>query len=603
MGDIINLLSDTIANQIAAGEVIQRPASVVKELIENSLDAGAHNIQLIVKDAGRTLIQVIDDGKGISKADAKMAFERHATSKIRTADDLFSITTMGFRGEALASIAAVAQVELKTARQGDQTGTLLRISGSEIETQESIACMPGSVFSVKNLFFNVPARRKFLKANETEFRNIITEFERIVLVNPHIAFTFSHNDAVIMNLPVSNIKQRIINVFGKRLNTQLISVSAETSFVTVTGFIGTPDSSRKRSSMQFFFANNRYMRHSYFHRAVTHAFEPFINASDAPNYFIYITIDPASIDVNIHPTKTEIKFENERAIWLVISGAVKEAIEKSSAGHGLNFSNKETIEMPVYDHNREKKSNIEIKINQGYDPFRNQKTYNYHSNVSNWEQLHSDTTTIEPIEIHEIESAKHRQSPSEILFEERKNILIYRGKYLVTPIKSGLCFINLRRARVRVSFDDYMQRISKKQGISQGALFPEIITLTPKEVAILPFLLDELAYIGFDICDLGNDSYSINGIPAGLEGIDPVETLRDILDKVLETGCEVKEEITEVLALALARKTAVQQSRNLKEEEAASLIARLFSSSSPNYTPNGKSIIFILTDEELERRF
>ncbi|MDR3062403.1 MAG: DNA mismatch repair endonuclease MutL, partial [Dysgonamonadaceae bacterium] len=337
MSDVIRLLPDSIANQIAAGEVIQRPASVVKELVENSVDAGADLIQINVKDSGRTLIQVIDNGKGMSETDARMAFERHATSKISNADDLFALRTMGFRGEALASIVAVAQVELKTRRKMDEVGTLLQISASQFEKQEAVVTGIGSIFSVKNLFFNIPARRKFLKSNETEFKNILLEFERIALANPQVSFCLTHNDTEIYNLPVSVLRQRVINVFGKNLNQQLLPLHVDTSLVNLSGFIGTPTSSKKRGAEQFFFVNGRYMKHPYFHKAVMVAFEPFIPTGESPNYFIYMNVDPAGIDVNIHPTKTEIKFENEQAIWQIIVAAVKEAIGKSSATPGLTF--------------------------------------------------------------------------------------------------------------------------------------------------------------------------------------------------------------------------------------------------------------------------
>jgi DNA mismatch repair protein MutL len=590
MSDIIHLLSDSIANQIAAGEVIQRPASVVKELIENSVDAGANSIQLIVKDAGRTLIQVIDNGKGMSETDARMAFERHATSKISKADDLFTLHTMGFRGEALASIAAVAQVELKTARAEDSTGTLILISASQLEKQQAIASNPGSIFSVKNLFFNVPARRKFLKSNETEFKNILTEFERIVLVNPQIAFSLRHNDAEILNLPVSNLRQRILNALGKKLNTQLLSLQAQTSLVSVSGFIGTPESSKKKGALQYFFVNNRYMRHSYFHKAVTQAFEVYIPAGELPNYFIYLTIDPGSIDVNIHPTKTEIKFENEQAIWLIIHTAVKEAISKSNAVPSLEFDREGAIEMPVYNKDTIRPESPKINIHQGYNPFR--ETENRSRPVAHWEKLYNDPSVSDMI-----------PEQQALFSEEKTKTLSYKGKYLVTSLKSGLTLINQRRAHIRILFDEYMQRMKQQQGISQGLLFPEIISFTPREATILPYLLDDLAYIGFDLADLGNNSYSINGIPSGLENFDIGETLQDMTDKVLETGCEVKEEVSEAIALTLAKRAAIPHGKILSDEEVDSLIAGLFSSSNPNYTPEGKSIISILSDEELGRKF
>ncbi|GHT08214.1 DNA mismatch repair protein MutL [Bacteroidia bacterium] len=592
MSDIIHLLSDSIANQIAAGEVIQRPASVVKELIENAVDAGADSIHLVVKDAGRTLIQVIDNGKGMSETDARMAFERHATSKINSADDLFSLRTIGFRGEALASIAAVAQVELKTARKDDTMGTLLQIAASQVEKQQSVAPNPGSIFSVKNLFFNVPARRKFLKSNETEFKNILTEFERVVLVNPQIFFNLHHNDAEILNLPVSNLRQRILNVFGKKLNTQLLSLHAETSLVSVSGFVGTPEFSRKKSALQYFFVNNRYMRHPYFHKAVTQAFEPFIPAGEMPNYFIYMTVDPGSIDVNIHPAKTEIKFENEQAIWLIITAAVKEAIAKSNAIPSLEFDRDGAIDMPVYSkNNRPPTESPKINIQSGYNPFREME---YHSKPvsANWEKLYEDKPEIP------------KEPEAALAFaEEKTRILSYKGKYIVTPLKSGLTLINQRRAHIRVLFDEYMQRMKQKQGVSQGLLFPEIISFTPREATVLPYLLDDLAYIGFDLADLGSNSYSINGIPSGLENVDTVEILQDMADKVMETGCEVKEEVSEALALTLAKKAAIPYGKFLSDEEADMLIAKLFASSSPNYTPDGKIIISILSEDELGKRF
>ncbi len=348
MSDVIHLLPDSIANQIAAGEVIQRPASVVKELVENAVDAGAQQIQVHIKDAGKTLVQVIDNGKGMSETDARMAFERHATSKISTANDLFALQTMGFRGEALASIAAVAHVELRTRQRGSDLGSKIAIAGSEVESSEPDACPEGSIFSVKNLFFNVPARRKFLKSNETEFRNIINEFERIALVNQHISMSLHHNDTEILNLPESGLRQRIINIYGKALNQKLLTLEAQSSLVTISGFVGRPDSVRKRGALQFFFVNGRFMKHSYFHKAVMQAYDQLIPAGEMPDYFIYFTLDPATIDVNIHPTKTEIKFENEQPVWQILCAAVREAIAKSSSIPTIDFDVDGSIDIPVF---------------------------------------------------------------------------------------------------------------------------------------------------------------------------------------------------------------------------------------------------------------
>ena len=590
MSDIIHLLPDSIANQIAAGEVIQRPASVVKELIENSIDAGASNIKLILKDAGRSLIQVIDNGKGMSETDARMAFERHATSKIQTVDDLFSLRTIGFRGEALASIAAVAQVELRTARKDDATGALIQISGSQVNKQETVAVSPGSIFSVKNLFYNVPARRKFLKSNDTELKNCIAEFERIVLVNSHISFELQHNDAEIFNLPVSTLRQRIINVFGKKINTQLLNIQAETSLVSISGFIGTPDSSRKKSAQQYFFVNNRFMRHPYFHKAVIQAFESFISAGEMPNYFIYLTVNPASIDVNIHPAKTEIKFENEQAIWLIINSSVKESLAKSNAIPMLEFNREGAVDMPVYSQKTTHPLPPKTHFQSDYNPFtEKQHTGNL---LKNWEKLYDD----QPF------TPQKPSMPPEWT-EERATVLSFKGKYLITSLKSGVVIIDQHRAHIRILYDGYLRQIDQKRGISQGLLFPEIISFTPREAAVLPCLLEDLAYIGFDLSDLGNNAYSINGIPSGLENTNIIETLQDMTDKVMETGCEIKEEISESLALSLAKKAAIPYGKVLSVEEAESLIAGLFASSGPNYTPDGKCILSVFSEEELEKRF
>ncbi len=608
MSDIIRFLPDSIANQIAAGEVIQRPASVVKELVENAVDAEADTIRINIKDAGRTLIQVIDNGKGMSETDARMAFERHATSKIRNAEDLFSLNTMGFRGEALASIVAVAQVELKTRQEPDETGTLLQISASQIEKQETIATNPGCIFSVKNLFFNIPARRKFLKSNETEFRNILTEFERIVLVNPPIAFSLTHNDTEVYNLPASILRQRIVNVFGKNLNQHLLPVSVNTSLVNISGFIGSPESSRKRNAEQFFFVNGRYMRHPYFHKAVMVAFEPFIPAGESPNYFIYMQVDPASIDVNIHPAKTEIKFENEQAIWQIIVAAVKEAIGKSNAGPSLTFDTEGAIEIPVYRQTSPQTDVPKVSVNKDYNPFTIHQPQGYNRESTDWElffeKKRKGSTQDIPVEEQKaVYPEMNNAGESRQLFETNTNLFQYKNKYLIAPLKSGLVLIDQRRAHIRVLFDEFIQKIQAHQGVSQGVLFPEIISFTPKEAVVLPFLLDDFAIMGFELNNLGNNSYSVNGIPPGLENTDATEVLKDMVQKALETGCEVKEEMTEAIVLTFAQKAAISHGKQLLTQEAELLLAGLFASSSPNYTPDGKLIISLLSDEDIDKRF
>ncbi|MDR0832871.1 MAG: DNA mismatch repair endonuclease MutL [Candidatus Symbiothrix sp.] len=617
MSDIIHLLSDSIANQIAAGEVIQRPASVVKELVENAVDAGAGIIQVIIKDAGRTLIQVIDNGKGMSETDARMAFERHATSKIKSAQDLFALQTMGFRGEALASIASVAQVELKTRRPDDELGTQIQLAGSQVERQEAAATAVGSSFAVKNLFFNVPARRKFLKSNDTEFKNILTEIERIALVNPEIAFSLQHNDTEVVTLPVSGLKQRISNLAGKKIAQSLVPVNVDTSLVKISGFIGLPETSKKQNPQQFFFVNGRYMQHFYFHRAVMLAYEPYIPAGDKPNYFIYLDIDPANIDVNIHPTKTEIKFENEPLLFQIITSAVKEAFATTPA---LNFDRAEVIggDFPVFTGQHIPLEAPKVNYQSNYNPFKdtsihgNSKTYDRPK--IDWEQLyktnkddsHPALDAGSPPAFQGIADQVRNDNTDE-LFEQpvESRPFIQHGRYLITSLKSGLAIIDSRRAHIRILFDDYMRRMNQRKGVSQQLLFPEIITFTAKEVTVLPAILEDLAFIGFDLADLGGNSYSINGVPEGLENINIVETLQAMVDDVLENDGVGRNTVspahTESLALALAQKAALSHHKSIAEAEAMALIAGLFSSTSPNYTPDGKRILSILTEDELAK--
>lgn len=613
MSDIIHLLPDSIANQIAAGEVIQRPASVVKELVENAIDAGASVIQVNIKDAGRTLIQVIDDGKGLSETDARMAFERHATSKISSADDLFSLHTMGFRGEALASIAAVAHVELRTCLRGEELGTTLSIAGSALQSIERDKCREGSIFSVKNLFFNVPARRKFLKSNETEFRNIITEFERIALVNPQISLSLYHNDTEIMNLPESGLRQRIINVYGKALNQKLLSVDAQSSLVTISGFVGRPDTTKKRGALQYFFVNGRFMKHPYFHKAVMHAYEQLIPIGEMPNYFIYFTLDPATIDVNIHPTKTEIKFENEQPIWQILTAAVRESLAKSSSIPTIDFDQQDTIQIPVYNPVKEKDiyQAPEVQVNSTYNPF---DTSSYKKPEFDWSKLYKDfeeerlmvqhEPSMPEIEEPVIENQSGQLDVSADLFEEVQTLCYqYKGRYIITSLKSGLAVIDQHRAHVRILFDQYMVRINQQKGASQQVLFPEIIEFTASEATVLPLIMEDLYFMGFDLSHLGNNSYAINGVPAGIESHSPVELVRNIVSRLIEIGGKAGDEVVRIVALTLARSTAIPYGKKLFVEEMEHLIASVFSSADSHYTPDGKLIVSMITDEELEKRF
>ncbi|MBK5719630.1 DNA mismatch repair endonuclease MutL [Dysgonomonas sp. Marseille-P4677] len=611
MSDIIHLLPDSIANQIAAGEVIQRPSSVVKELVENAIDAGADSIQIIIKDAGRTLIQVIDNGKGMSATDSRMAFERHATSKIKSADDLFALRTMGFRGEALPSIAAIAQIDLRTRTKEDELGTSLQISGSRVESQEYIACPIGSNFSVKNIFFNVPARRKFLKSNDTERRNILTELERIVLVNPEIEFSFIDNDIEVLRYPVSNLRQRIVNVVGKNFNQQLITLDIETSLAKIKGFVGKPESARKTRALQYFFVNGRYMRHPYFNKAVTSAFDPLIPSGESPNYFIYFEVEPDTIDVNIHPTKTEIKFENEQPIWQILSAAVKEALGKFNEVPTIDFDTADAIDIPIHDPSKNV-GQPRVNINPSYNPFKGPTSgTNYQRPNHDWEQFYKgfekDKGSLDVTEKHEDISlfnqpeTLEQQQPSTVT-----DMVIhyqYKNKYILTSVKSGLMLIDQHRAHVRILFDQFLNQIRQKRGISQRALFPEIIELSPSEASMIPYLMEDLEAVGFDLSNLGNNAYAINGTPSEITNVNPVQLVHNMISKSVETGSDVKDEIQESLALSMANAAAIRYGHRLSDEEMNKIVDQLFASPAHKHTPDGRTIISLLEDDVIEKMF
>ena len=605
MSDIIHLLPDHIANQIAAGEVIQRPASVVKELMENAIDAGAQNITVNIKDAGRTLVQVVDNGKGMSETDARMAFERHATSKIATVADLFSLQTMGFRGEALASIAAVAQVELRTKTKGANAGTSLTISGSILDSVMPEACNEGCVFSVKNLFYNVPARRKFLKSNETEFHHILSEFERIALVHPQIAFTLRHNESIIFEMPESGLKQRIINMFGKNMNQRLLPVEADTSLVRVTGFTARPDAVKKHGCRQYFFVNGRYMRHPYFHKAVMQAYEQMIPAGDMPDYFIYFTIPPSSIDVNIHPTKTEIKFEHERPVWQIICSSVRESLAKSNAVPSIDFEAAGTIDIPAYTPSQAPKTPPNIQVDKSYNPFHQ---------PTDWKTLYEDFESerasvgfsVEkddaPAHAHADLQSVH-QTPNDQLFTEFLHPCFqYKNRYIITPLKSGLFIIDQHRAHVRILYERFIANIHCRRSISQKLLFPEMLELTASESSMLSSLNDEIMFLGFELAYLGGNSYAIHATPAEISGGNPSEHVKNIISAAMEGGASEKEKLADRMALSLAKTSAIRAGKILSSEEMESLVASLFALEANGITPDGLPILTILTDEELASR-
>lgn len=616
MSDIIHLLPDTVANQIAAGEVIQRPASVIKELVENAIDAEAHEVHVLVTDAGKTSIQVIDDGKGMSETDARLSFERHATSKIRQASDLFALHTMGFRGEALASIAAVAEVELKTRLAGKELGTRLVLAGSKVELQETVTCPQGSNFLVKNLFFNVPARRKFLKANSTELSNILAEFERIALVHPEVAFYLYSNDTEVFNLPVMPLRQRIMSVFGKKMNQQLLSVEVETSLVKISGFIAKPETARKKGAHQYFFVNGRYMRHPYFHKAVMDAYEQLIPAGEQISYFIYFDVDPANIDVNIHPTKTEIKFENEQAIWQILSAAVKESLGKFSAIPSIDFDTEDMPDMPAYEQT-DTAAPPKVHYNTDFNPFQaSAPTHSepsqpgYARRASNdWEALYAGVSRAskmnEPDDdlLPDEEEVIPPLPTEEPVVEKGAQHFQLKGRFILTSVKSGLMLIDQHRAHVRVLFDRYMEQIRTRNGVSQGVLFPEVVELPPSEATVLESLTDDLTAVGFDLTPLGGGSYAVNGVPAGIEGLSPVELIRNMVHTAMEKGGNVREEVQTILALTLARSAAIVYGQVLSEEEMANLVDSLFACPTPGYTPDGKTVLITVKEEDIERRF
>ncbi len=616
MSDIIHLLPDAVANQIAAGEVIQRPASVIKELVENAIDAEAHEVHVLVTDAGKTSIQVIDDGKGMSETDARLSFERHATSKIRQASDLFALHTMGFRGEALASIAAVAEVELKTRLAGKELGTRLVLAGSKVELQETVTCPQGSNFLVKNLFFNVPARRKFLKANSTELSNILAEFERIALVHPEVAFYLYSNDTEVFNLPVMPLRQRIMSVFGKKMNQQLLSVEVETSLVKISGFIAKPETARKKGAHQYFFVNGRYMRHPYFHKAVMDAYEQLIPAGEQISYFIYFDVDPANIDVNIHPTKTEIKFENEQAIWQILSAAVKESLGKFSAIPSIDFDTEDMPDMPAYEQT-DIATPPKVHYNTDFNPFQaSAPTHSepsqpgYARRASNdWEALYAGVSRAskmnEPDDdlLPDEEEVIPPLPTEEPVVEKGAQHFQLKGRFILTSVKSGLMLIDQHRAHVRVLFDRYMEQIRTRNGVSQGVLFPEVVELPPSEATVLESLTDDLTAVGFDLTPLGGGSYAVNGVPAGIEGLSPVELIRNMVHTAMEKGGNVREEVQTILALTLARSAAIVYGQVLSEEEMANLVDSLFACPTPGYTPDGKTVLITVKEEDIERRF
>lgn len=596
MTDIIHLLPDNVANQIAAGEVIQRPASCLKELVENSLDAGATHIRVLVRDGGRTLLQVIDNGKGMSPTDARMAFERHATSKIQKAADLFELHTMGFRGEALASICAVAHVEVLTRRPEDEIGTRLEIAGSEVITQEMTQCPVGTNMRVKNLFYNVPARRKFLKTDQTELRNLIAEYNRIVLVNPQVQFTFVNNDEIISELPISSAKQRIEAVFGhssKPFTSQLVDIQTNTELVNIYGFVGKPEAANK-NSQQYMFVNGRYMRHPYFHKALMTAYSGLLTSEHTPSYFIYFEISPDAIDVNIHPTKTEIKFADEQAIFQILLATIREALGKFNVAPSLDFSSETRLEMPQVTSMPSAIPVPHLQVDPSYNPFKKTSTPATHTPSKNWDVLYR-----EPANVYENEF----QNTFAEEIPQNTPVFQWQNKYIILPSESGLMMVHQHRAHVAILYKELLQLLKKQQGMSQALLFPEILELTENDMQTLQAMQEDLQTIGFGLDQFSPNSYSVTAVPMQLGQNNPCETLLQVIHQVQDNGGTAAQQWQENMALALADKMAIPMGKTLSEMEMRDLLKRLMEQHPARFLNNGQTIITILTHEEIQKRF
>lgn len=656
MNDIIQLLPDSVANQIAAGEVIQRPASVIKELVENSIDAGATLINVVCVDSGRTSIQVTDNGKGMSETDARLSFERHATSKIRQADDLFNLHTMGFRGEALASIAAVAQVELRTRRPDDDLGTALTIAGSRFVSQEPVQCPVGCNFTISNLFYNVPVRRKFLKSNTTELNNIVTAFERIALVYPNVAFTLYNNQTELYNLKAGGLRQRIVDVIGKKINQHLLPIDIDTTMCKISGFVGKPESARKKGARQFFFVNGRYMKHPYFHKAIMTAYERLIPEGEQIPYFIYFTVNPTDIDVNIHPTKTEIKFENEQTVWQILTAAVRDAVGMFNDVTAIEFDTEGQPDIPALGAMPQADiSAPKVQYNPAYNPFNEPSAQRSSAAPDNWEQLYeglssahsrqqsapslfgNDTggviqsrsnATNKPFADNGIVLSKGFSKPDGLnaesagfnvlsadtdmlsastepspLEEKSPTHYQYKGRYIMTSVKSGLMIIDQYRAHTRILYEGYIEQMQKRRPSSQKPLFPDTIHFSASDKVVVEAVMPELQNIGFELTPNEEGDYTITAVPSGLDGLDYVALVQDLVASAREKTTSAIDDINHSIALELARNAAVTYGQVLTNAEMENIVNSLFACSNFSYTPDGKKILTMLRQTDLEQLF
>lgn len=607
MPDIIQLLPDHVANQIAAGEVVQRPASVVKELLENAIDAEATEIKLLIKDAGKTLIQVIDNGIGMSETDARMAFERHATSKIRAAEDLFNLTTKGFRGEALASIVAISHVELKTKQEGKELGVQIKLEGSKIVSQNPVNTPTGTSIAVKHLFYNIPARRNFLKSDTVELRHVIDEFHRVALVHNNIAFSLYHNDGELFNLKASNVRQRIVAILGNKTNEKLVPISEETDIVKIEGFIAKPNFAKKKRGEQFFFVNNRFIKHNYLHHAVVSAFEGLLSHGYHPSYFLYLRVPPTTIDINIHPTKTEVKFDNEHALYAIIRSTVKHSLGQYNVAPVLDFDKDAGLEVP-YDYKEKKTNTPQIKVDPTFNPFETEKkstpTYQKESGA-NWESLYvnvkNDALAVEHIEV-DAQEVNKELFDKQTVSTKAKTFQIHR-KYILSVIKSGVVLIDQHLAHQRILYEDFLTRITLDTTASQQLLFPLELNFTPKETSLFKEMKGDLESIGFQFDSIVSESIVLKGIPNLIKESEIREILEELLENVRHEIPETSFSQADIIAKSLAKSLAIKSGVKLENIEQEELLQGLFSCKEPNYSPYGKSTFITLPLEEIQLKF
>ena len=610
MSNIIQLLPDHLANQIAAGEVIQRPASVVKELMENAIDAGATDIRLFIKDAGKELIQVIDNGKGMSPVDARMSFERHATSKIRKIDDLFSIRTMGFRGEALASIAAVARIELKTRTAEDEAGTLLVIEGSEVKVQEPVACNTGTVISVKDLFYNVPARRKFLKSNIVEYKHIVEEFSKVAMAYPHIGFSLHHNNSAQFHLPQGNLKSRVVDLLGNRLEKQLIPIQQETELLNISGFIGKPEAATRTRGNQYIFINNRYIRNAYLNHAIVSAYEGLIDKASFPLYVLCFDIDPQRVDVNVHPTKQEVKFDDDRIIYAYLQSAIKQALAKNNVVPPIDFTldadiqQLEAIQLP-------QTPEQQMKAGSGYlqQSFREKGKAFFIEKSDDFKQWQLQKTAffpempVMPDAPQNAFSSLPKQSPTLSFGEESstQQPVIQWREYLIGTVKSGLLLVQHKRAMERILYERFLRRIADQHAVSQKLLFPTTFQVSLQDTPLFDALLPELHQMGFDIQPLGHNTFAINGVPPDLDSGGEQALLEEVLEDLKHESKLQQDKYREAVLRTLVKR--IPKPSVYPNESAQALIDELFACDQPEYTPGGKLIFTIFPKEKMDSFF